>query len=75
MLRVTLEIVPFGIEGGKRPIGVLEIYRKQVFANPCDYGVRLDGKDIAEVTAHRYQDGAWELVRRATECVVLPETR
>jgi len=72
MLRVTLDIVPFGDEDQKRPIGTVVIGRRAPGRiNPCDYDVRLatDGKDVKQVIVrdHYYEDGAWQLVRRALE--------
>jgi hypothetical protein len=70
-LRITLEIVPFGEESEKRPIGTVTISRMSVRDNPCDYKVRreVSGKPVQEVVLedHYYQDGAWELARRAIE--------
>ncbi len=67
-LRMTLEIVPFGDESMKRTISTMTISRKQVSANPCDYTVRVaEPKHEFTVLQHQYEDGAWELVRRALE--------
>ena len=71
-LRVTLQIVPFGEDINARRIGEMTISRLQIRANPCDYRVVVASADgtvewEGKVKAHRYEDGAWELVRRATE--------
>lgn len=70
MLRLTLEIVPFGDETLVRNIGTLEIARTTAHANPEDYTVYVWDKDgeltsIFTVEDHAYSDGAWDLCRRA----------
>ena len=74
MIRVTVEIVPFGEETEKRVIDTMVISRRQVHANPCDYTVKAQDETFI-VKQHRYEDGAWELVRRAVECLVDPSVR
>ena len=74
MLRVTVEIVPFGDEAAKRVIDTMTISRRQVRTNPCDYDVRVQD-DSFVVEGHRYEDGAWVLVKRAVECLVDPSVR
>ena len=76
MLRVTLDIVPFGKEACKRTIGTMVVSRlrwSSAGINPCDYNVRLetDDKEVKSVIArgHYYEDGAWLLVRRALEAL------
>jgi hypothetical protein len=66
MLRVTVEIVPWGIEALTRPIGVLAIANESGFAAVSDYSVWLDRTPISRVRAHRRTDGCWPLVARAS---------
>lgn len=71
MLRVNIEIVPFGDETQKRTIYTMTIARNSVYDDPCDYIAKVfDGvTPINEfiIKNHPYKAGAWELVRRATE--------
>ena len=78
MLRLSLDIVPFGIEDASRPIGMLEIARTSLRDNPETYRVHIYASDgelvnIYPVKGHYYEAGAWELCRRALEILVLPE--
>jgi hypothetical protein len=80
MLRVTVEIVPFGVEDKARTIGTIEIARTTLRADPETYNCRryADTGELLEswlVKDHYYRDGAWELVRRAIECSVMKKTR
>lgn len=78
MLRVTVEIVPFGEESRKRTISTLEIGNLQGYGDVCDYICRLkDGEkdETFYVRNHERKKGAWELIRRVSECYVMPETR
>lgn len=81
MLRLTLEIVPFGDEAHARPIGMLHVGLQRVDAGNIGqyqvYCYQSDGelKDQFEVRDHSRDDGAWELIRRVVECYVMPETR
>jgi hypothetical protein len=68
MLRVTIEIVPFGEEDSRRVIHTILIARRDPYANPCDYDVR-SGDQVLRVDGHRYEDGALPLVKRALEVV------
>ena len=73
MLRLTLEIVPFGIEAGKRPIGMMHVGLQRVDpGNVGQYRVycyKETGElvDEFEVLDHDRDNGAWELIRRAVE--------
>jgi hypothetical protein len=78
MLRVTLDIVPFGVESYARHIGTLEIARTTLCDDPEDYRVLVyatDGEllNIYTVKQHGYACGAWELTRRALEILTHPE--
>lgn len=66
MLRVTVEIVPFGEESEKRTIATMKISRMKAFVNPCDYQVCVDKPESKFVVKkHYYEDGALCLVQRA----------
>lgn len=68
VLRVTVEIVPFGDEAEKRTIATMNISRMKAIGNPCDYKVRVDKPEREfEVVAHQYEDGAWALVAKAVD--------
>jgi len=80
MLRVTVEVVPWGNETRKRTIGTLEIARTTISDDPEDYdwlAYAQDGElvETGAVFGHRHKDGAWELVRRAVECLTGPGVR
>lgn len=80
MLRVTIDMHPGGDAQRARTIGVVDIFRLDETANPCDYGVKVitfqsgNAMEISRlhVTAHKYEDGAWNLIRRALETFCLP---
>lgn len=77
MLRVTLDIVPFGDETRARGIGMLEIARTTLSDNPENYSVTVfaengELENIYTVKAHSYEDGAWVLMRRALEILTIP---
>lgn len=80
MLRVTIEILPLGVEHNKRHIGTLEISRTTAFSNPETYNWQSykDNGEIewvGRVEDHYYEAGAWDLVRRVLECVAMPDLR
>lgn len=79
MLRVTLDLVPFGIEEQTKTLGMLEIARTTLHDDPEDYRVTVFGEDgalenIFTLRRHYYEDGAWALVTRATKLLSNPET-
>lgn len=72
MLRVTIEMVPYGIEERKRPIGVMTIALQRVTGdNVGHYVSRIETdqrgpqppKEVVALT-HERAKGAAELVRR-----------
>ena len=69
MLRVTLEMVPFGIEERKRTIGTIEISNVGGNAASGNYKVRHvrdDGwEGSVELFAFPRKRGAWSLLLRA----------
>lgn len=70
MLRVTLEVVPFGDETKTYKIGSLDIFNKgMVEFGYSEYGVMdLNKKSpglFTDTVYHRRDLGAWELVRKA----------
>lgn len=62
MMRITVDIVPFGIEDGKRTIHTIEIANVGKVRDPdvYQYRVRLDGTDHGHVE-HRRSHGALTL--------------
>ena len=70
-LRVTVEIVPFGVESDAYTIGKLDIFNKgQVDFGHCEYGVldlskATDSGEFIKTVLHRRDLGAWELIRKA----------
>lgn len=75
MIKVNIDIVPFGDEARARPIGTLTISRREVRANPCDYDVRYMEPGCAPIHAivrrHVYADGALRLIKRAINEIVI----
>lgn len=71
MLRVTLEMVPFGQEATKRTIGVIEISNIGGDSNYGKYEASLlsdedtSGKKDVFIDCFERSNGAWSLVRRA----------
>lgn len=73
MLRVTVEIVPFGSEDGAKKLGTMIIGNVTPFNDPSSYHVWVDEdprknprpKPHAEVMDHIRSKGFWELVRRS----------
>ena len=70
MLRVTLEMVPFGQEEARRTIGVMEIANVGPYGTKTsDYNIKVirESKEIvrADIFNYRRSNGAWFLVRRA----------
>lgn len=78
MLRVRLEIVPFGDESRTREIGRLDIFnkgevRKTPLGRLCSYGVidltkNQEGLYIDDIV-HLRETGAWPLVRKVLTMV------
>lgn len=73
MLRVTIEMVPLGIEAGKREIGVMEIgfqgyiNRDEHLARYC-CKVTMDGEFTAlDGIQHNRKDGALVLIKKCVE--------
>ncbi len=71
VLRVKLEIVPFGDEEKVREIGRLDIYNKgylDPFCKSCEYGVievtQNSGAHHNKSVQHRRDLGAWQLVKK-----------
>ena len=80
MLRLTLEVVPQGDNTHTRHIGTFHIARTTDNHNPENYKYyvyKADGEwvEVGRVEQHLYENGAWELCRRALECHLMPEVR
>ena len=74
MLKVTLEIVPFGDERLKRRLGVLEIANDgSGTALSGSYDLRLDGVTMKRLEAFDRTRGAWALVHEATRLITKGE--
>lgn len=72
MIRVTVELVPFGDETYKKVIGIMNIANDGRGTHALgNYDVRLeDDRDVernARVLQFDRASGAWSLVRRALE--------
>jgi len=70
MLKVSIDIVPFGDAERTRNIGSLEISRTTPHDDPETYNVHvfsIAGKPgrTFQVEDHHYKDGAWLLIARA----------
>lgn len=75
MLRVTIDIVPFGIEASTRHIQTLDIARTTLHNNPEDYRCSVfaaDGElvNLFWIRQHAYTAGAAVLVFRALSQLV-----
>lgn len=70
VLRVILQIVPFGDEEKTREIGRLDIFNKGQISDAHQYGVLDLGQKpglYSDTLIHFRGDGAWELVRNAID--------
>lgn len=73
MLRVTIEIIPFGDESMKRTLDTLELVNDGTHPDRPEYGnYVVTGSDHGglrewEVKDHCRADGLWELLRMALE--------
>ena len=73
MLRLTLEIVPFGIESQKQTIDAIEIFNtgeNEQRPDLGDYNAVRGGKLIGQVKNHDRSDGALKLVRDMFESIL-----
>lgn len=68
-LRVTIEVVPFGVEENKRTIHVLNIHNDgtKTRAGATRYDVDLDGWRLDRKFLHDREDGALELVQKVLD--------
>ena len=74
MLRVTIEVVPFGDEERARKLATVEIANRGGLAPISDYSIALDGEDVGG-TRHERKRGFWPLVLRAIEVAHLTGMR
>lgn len=68
MLRVTLEMVPFGNEEKKRLIGKMEISNVYGDSEFADYTIKMvecDFKEAGKIKGFTRCRGAWNLVKEA----------
>ena len=70
MLRVTLEMVPFGQEESKYTIGVVEIGNTGTGTSEFgNYVVAHDGEVVGKIRRYPREQGAWKLVNRCLRFV------
>ena len=72
MLRVTIEIVPFGIEKDKRTLSqfiIGNVYTRRT--NVADYSIIEDGKEIAKVLKYKRENGYLLLVIKAITAIIV----
>lgn len=74
MLRVRLELIPYGDEGKAKHLGTMEIGNINSVGNVADYVVLLNKEQVGKVHKFNRSCGAWDLVREAVE-VVPPKFR
>jgi hypothetical protein len=70
MLRLTLEMVPFGQEEKKRTIGMLEVSNIGVNENVADYRAVFTKGNLSVtswVKGFQRSKGAWALVKKALQ--------
>lgn len=66
MLRITIDLCPYGDEDKARTIGQMLIGNiGSAGSNAADYVVLLEGQEVAQVKGHQREDGPWELARKA----------
>lgn len=67
-LRVTFEIVPFGVEANKRTIHTLNIHNIGTDAlGWTEYSFDLNGVASTETIVHQRSEGALELARKVLD--------
>ena len=70
-LRVTVEIVPFGLEGAKRTLGVMELHNTSLLDKSSNYQIEAQNEtgasDSFELKGHDRDRGWLPLVQRAFE--------
>lgn len=71
MLRITIELVPFGVEDEAHKIATMLIandgtgtHKTGNYAYAYEYADRPDDPEIGIITRFPRNDGAWELVRK-----------
>lgn len=74
-LRVTLEIVPGGVESNKRTIHTIDISNigttrfHQEYGEECEYSIIHNGTALTETVKHFRNDGASILVQAVLDFV------
>jgi len=70
VLRVTVEMVPFGIEGAKMVLGTMEITNIKMYkSNKANYSVIVPGKPLTTIKGFERKLGFWELVYKSIVAV------
>jgi len=75
MIRITVELIPFGIKGLKRNIGEIVIINSIDHPKRPEYGnyevtIKDIGKDIIKeltITNHKRKEGVWVLLKKILE--------
>ena len=67
MLRISLDLVPYGDENKIESLGVMEIGNIKSDGDIADYIVRLNGDEVGTVNGFARSQGAWHLVLQAIE--------
>jgi hypothetical protein len=70
MIRVTVELIPFGDEEGKKIIGTMNIVNDGTGDQEIgNYMARMEGvlgkEKTVQIKNHIRQEGVWRLIRRA----------
>ena len=69
MIKVTVEILPFGFEEGRRTIGEMTIANDGTGNHETgNYYGTVDGKKVLEkVLNHKRAEGVWPLIKKMLE--------
>lgn len=76
MLRVTVELVPFGVEDNKRIIASALIWNKDGDGHKCDYGANVQengwkyapARDVqVEILDYDRRASVWDLIKAVLE--------
>lgn len=65
MLRVTIDVCPYGDESQARMISQMKLGNVNTVGDIADYVVIIEDEEVAKVEGHERSKGPWELVSRA----------
>ena len=78
-LRVTVELVPHGIEGAKRTLAVMELSNRSPLGESLNYLIETQNENGASdrftVRGHNKDDGWLPLLRRALDLLATRKPR